>query len=198
MLKLVVGIGGASGAPYAQRLLAALAAAPAGTVSPAIVMSPTARQVWSQECPGAWSGGREPVDIRSFGFPVFDHRDFNAPFASGSAGWGAMVVIPCSMGALARIAHGMSQDLMGRAADVMLKERRKLVLVTRETPLSLIHLDNMRAVTLAGAVVLPAAPSFYGRPAGVEDLLATVVGRVLDHLGLPVTRGPRWGEEVDG
>ncbi len=197
MLKLVVAIGGASGAPYAQRLLAALAAAPLGAVSPAVVMSPTARQVWSHECPGAWTGTREPVDIRGFGFPVFDHRDFNAPFASGSAGWQAMVIIPCSMGALARIAHGMSQDLIGRAADVMLKERRKLVLVAREAPLSLIHLDNMRAVTLAGAVVLPAAPSFYGRPRGVDDLLDTVVGRVLDHLGLPITAGPRWGEAME-
>jgi 4-hydroxy-3-polyprenylbenzoate decarboxylase len=106
-----------------------------------------------------------------------------------------MVVIPCSMGGLARIAHGMSEDLVGRAADVMLKERRKLVLVARDTPLSLIHLENMAAVTRAGAVVLPAAPSFYGRPQSIQDLLDTVVGRVLDHLGLPARLGPRWGEE---
>jgi polyprenyl P-hydroxybenzoate/phenylacrylic acid decarboxylase-like protein len=104
-----------------------------------------------------------------------------------------MVVIPCSMGGLARIAHGISEDLIGRAADVMLKERRKLVLVARETPLSAIHLENMLAVTRAGAVVLPAMPSFYGRPDTVDDLLDTVVGRVLDQLGIALNRGPRWG-----
>ena len=186
MLKLVVGIGGASGAPYARRLLEALRAAPAGAVSAAVVMSPTARQVWAHEVGG---------DVRELGFPLYDDRDFHAPFASGSAGWQAMVVVPCSMGGLARIAHGLSQDLIARAADVMLKERRKLVLVAREAPLSLVHLDNMRAVTLAGAVVLPASPSFYGRPGTIDELLDTVVGRALDHLGVPVARGPRWQEE---
>jgi 4-hydroxy-3-polyprenylbenzoate decarboxylase len=166
-------------------MLAALRRAPAGSVEAAVVMSPTARQVWAHEVGG---------DVRDFGFPIHDHRDFHAPFASGSAGWNAMVVIPCSMGALARIAHGMSQDLIGRAADVMLKERRKLVLVTRETPLSLIHIDNMRTVTMAGAVVMPASPSFYGRRETVTDLLDSVVGRVLDHVGVKVDLGPRWGE----
>jgi 4-hydroxy-3-polyprenylbenzoate decarboxylase len=105
-----------------------------------------------------------------------------------------MVVIPCSTGGLARIAHGISDDLVGRAADVMLKERRKLVLVVRETPLSAIHLENMLAVTRAGAVVLPASPSFYSKPATLDSLLDTVVGRVLDQLGLPNTLMPRWGE----
>ncbi len=190
MLKLVVAVGGASGAPYAHRMLSALKRAPEGAVAPAVVMSPTARQVWSHEVGG---------DVRDFGFPIFDHRDFHAPFASGSAGYEAMVVIPCSMGALARIAHGISQDLMGRAADVILKERRKLVLVTRETPLSLIHIDNMRAATMAGAVIMPASPSFYGKARTVTDLLDTVVGRVLDHLHLPIDLGPRWGDpEQDG
>ena len=116
--------------------------------------------------------------------------EITAPSISVS---GAMVVIPCSMGGLARIAHGMSEVLIGRAADVMLKERRKLILVARETPLSAIHLENMLAVTRAGAVVLPAMPSFYGRPASVEDLLDTVIGRVFDQLGLSIQRGPRWG-----
>jgi 4-hydroxy-3-polyprenylbenzoate decarboxylase len=185
-LKLVVAVGGASGAPYARRLLDALAALPREVVQPHVVFSTAGRQVWGTEV------GELPADL---GFPVWSPRDFNAPFASGSAGFAAMVVIPCSMGGLARIAHGISEDLIGRAADVILKERRKLILVARETPLSLIHLENMAQVTRAGALVLPAAPSFYGRPETVDDLLDTVVGRVLDHLGLPVRRGPRWGEE---
>ncbi|MBI4509219.1 MAG: UbiX family flavin prenyltransferase [Deltaproteobacteria bacterium] len=185
MLNLVVAACGASGAPYTRRLLQALRAAEARDVAVSVVMSPTAREVWSHECGG---------DVRDLGFPLYDHRDFHAPFASGSSDTQAMVVIPCSMGTLARIAHGISQDLIGRAADVMLKERRKLVLVTRETPLSLIHIENMRAVTLAGGVVMPASPSFYGKKETVEDLLDSVVGRVLDHLGVPVDRGPRWGE----
>jgi 4-hydroxy-3-polyprenylbenzoate decarboxylase len=105
-----------------------------------------------------------------------------------------MVVIPCSTGGLARIAHGVSDDLIGRAADVMLKERRKLVLVVRETPLSAIHLENMLAVTRAGAVVLPASPSFYSQPASIEALLDTVIGRVLDQVGIPNQLMPRWGE----
>ncbi len=188
MLKIVVGIGGASGAPYARRLLEALRAAPPGAVEPAVVMSPTARQVWTHEVGG---------DVRDYGFPIYDHRDFHAPFASGSAGYQAMCVVPCSMGGLARIAHGLSQDLIGRAADVMLKERRKLVLVPRETPYSLVHLENMRLVTQAGAVILPASPSFYGHPRTIDDLLDTVVGRVLDQLGVPVRLGPRWKEEEE-
>ena len=128
-------------------------------------------------------------------FKRYGLRDFRAPFASGSAGWDAMVVIPCSTGGLARIAHGISDDLVGRAADVMMKERRKLVLVVRETPLSTIHLENMLAVTRAGAVVLPAAPSFYSKPATIEAVLDTVVGRVLDQLGLPNKLMPRWGAD---
>ena len=181
MLKLVVAIGGASGAPYAKRLLELL---PREGVEAHVVFSNAGRQVWSTEV----------GELPELPFRVWSPRDFSAPFASGSAGFGAMVVIPCSMGGLARIAHGISEDLIGRAADVMLKERRKLVLVARETPLSAIHLSNMLEVTRAGALVLPAAPSFYGRPSTVEELLDTVVGRVLDHLGIAVRRGPRWGE----
>jgi flavin prenyltransferase len=129
-------------------------------------------------------------------FRRYGLRDFRAPFASGSAGWDAMVVIPCSTGGLARIAHGISEDLIGRAADVMLKERRKLVLVVRETPLSLIHLENMLQVTRAGGIVLPASPSFYSSPQTLDALLDTVIGRVLDQLGLPNDLMPRWGGEA--
>ncbi len=185
-LKLVVAVGGASGAPYARRLLDVLAQQPADLVQAHLVFSKAAHQVWAEEI------GTPTADLP---FKKWDARDFNAPFASGSGGFHAMVVIPCSMGGLGRIAHGLSEDLIGRAADVMLKERRKLVLVARDTPLSLIHLENMATVTRAGALVLPAMPSFYGRPQTIEALLDTVVGRVLDHLGLPIKLGPRWGEE---
>ena len=186
-MKLVVAVGGASGSIYARRLLDALATlhrADPRALEVGLCFSSAGAEVWQHEL-----GPVPDYPFRRYGL-----RDFRAPFASGSAGWDAMVVIPCSTGGLARIAHGISDDLIGRAADVMMKERRKLVLVVRETPLSQIHLENMLAVTRAGAVVLPAAPSFYSKPATVEALLDTVLGRVLDQLGLPNTLTPRWGE----
>jgi 4-hydroxy-3-polyprenylbenzoate decarboxylase len=185
-VKLVVAVGGASGSIYARRLLDVVTAQ--GGVEVGLCLSQAAQEVWRHEL-----GGEPEYPCRRWGL-----RDFSAPFASGSAGWEAMAVIPCSAGGLARIAHGLSEDLIGRAADVMLKERRKLVLVLRETPLSLVHLENMTAVTRAGAVVLPAAPSFYSRPRTVEALVDTVVARVLDHLGLPNQLMPRWGEPPPG
>jgi flavin prenyltransferase len=185
-MKLVVAVGGASGAVYARRLLDTLAAARGIEVG--LLFSRSGEEVWRHEL-----GGTPQLPFRRW-----DLQDFRAPFASGSAGWQAMVVIPCSTGGLARIAHGISDDLIGRAADVMLKERRKLVLVTRETPLSLVHLENMLAVTRAGAVVLPASPSFYSQPTTVEALVDTVVARVLDQLGIPNTLMPRWGEAPQG
>jgi 4-hydroxy-3-polyprenylbenzoate decarboxylase len=185
-MKLVVAVGGASGSIYAKRLLDTLAAlAPKGQIEVGLVFTNAGNEVWNHEI-GA---------VPDYPFQRHGLRDFRAPFASGSAGWDAMVVIPCSTGGLARIAHGISDDLVGRAADVMLKERRKLVLVVRETPLSTVHLENMLAVTRAGAVVLPAAPSFYSKPATIEALLDTVVGRVLDQLGLPNSLQPRWGAD---
>ena len=187
-MKLVVAVTGASGAPYAKRLLGHLRAAQSSgqpeELELACVFSEPACQVWDHEVGTA----REAL-----GVPVYGPRDFSAPFASGSAGWDAMVVIPCSMGTLGRIAQGVSDDLIGRAADVMLKERRTLVLVPRETPYSAIHIENMRRVLLAGALVLPASPSFYGRPTTIDDLLDTVVGRVVDRLGLRLDVSPRWG-----
>lgn len=185
-MKLVVAVGGASGSVYAKRLLDTLAPlATKGQLEVGLVFTNSGNEVWNHEI-GA---------IPDYPFKRYGLRDFRAPFASGSAGWEAMVVIPCSTGGLARIAHGISDDLVGRAADVMMKERRKLVLVVRETPLSNVHLENMLAVTRAGAVVLPAAPSFYSKPASIEALLDTVVGRVLDQLGLPNTLMPRWGAD---
>jgi 4-hydroxy-3-polyprenylbenzoate decarboxylase len=120
-------------------------------------------------------------------------RDYKAPFASGSAGWSAMVILPCSMSTVAKVAHGISDTLLTRAADVMLKERRPLLMVPRESPLSLIHLENLTALARAGATVIPAMPSFYGKPSGIDDLVHTVVARVLDHLGLANELAPRWG-----
>lgn len=186
-MKLVVAVGGASGSIYARRLLDALVpvhAADPKALEVGLCFSSAGAEVWQHEL-----GPVPDYPFRRYGL-----RDFRAPFASGSAGWDAMVVIPCSTGGLARIAHGISDDLIGRAADVMMKERRKLVLVVRETPLSQIHLENMLAVTRAGAVVLPASPSFYSKPDTIDALLGTVLGRVLDQLGLPNMLTPRWGE----
>ena len=186
MLKLVVAVGGASGAPYARRLLHVLSTQPRDVVETHLVFSKAAHQVWAEEI------GTPTADLP---FKKWDARDFNAPFASGSARLRRHGGHPLLDGRPRRASRtGLSEDLIGRAADVMLKERRKLILVARDTPLSLIHLENMAAVTRAGALVLPAMPSFYGRPQTIEALLDTVVGRVLDHLGLPVKLGPRWGE----
>lgn len=186
-MKLVVAVGGASGSIYAKRLLDVLATAARevpGGLEVGLVFSRSGAEVWKHEL----------GPVPEYPFSRYKLDDFRAPFASGSAGWDAMVVIPCSTGGLARIAHGVSDDLIGRAADVMLKERRKLVLVVRETPLSHIHLENMLSVTRAGAVVLPASPSFYSQPQTIEALLDTVVGRVLDQVGISNQLMPRWGQ----
>ncbi len=182
-MRIVVGISGASGAPYARRLLDFLAAeGPALGVSVDLVFTETGKQVWKTEI------GAEP----SYPFRTWKNRDFTAPFASGSALYDAMVVVPCSAGALARIAHGVSLDLVGRAADVILKERRRLVLCLRETPLSLVHARAIAAVIEAGAVVVPASPSFYSGPRDVGELVDTVVARLLDLLGIPNELQRRW------
>ena len=181
--KVVVGITGASGAPYARRLIDVLRSR--GDVEIGVCASQTAPQVWALECGG---------DLREgLGVPVWGVRDYAAPFASGSARWEAMVIVPCSMGTAARIAHGISDTLLTRAADVMLKEKRPLVVVPRETPLSVIHLENLAALARAGAVVLPAMPAFYGKPASLQDAIDTVIARILDHLGLESSLGARWG-----
>src|SRR3954469_11576560 len=127
--------------------------------------------------------------------PVWGMRDFKAPFASGSAGWHGMAIVPCSMGTCARVAHGISDTLLTRAADVMIKERRTLVVVPRETPLSVIHLENLTSLARAGAMILPAMPSFYGKPSTLADAIDTVVGRLLDHLGLEHALVRRWGQK---
>lgn len=186
--KIVVGITGASGAPYAKRLVGWLArrAREVGDVEVAAVASSTAPEVWALECGG---------DLREeLGAPLWGLRDYKAPFASGSARWDAMAIVPCSMGTAARVAHGVSDSLLTRTADVMLKERRALVVVPRESPLSVIHLENLAALARAGAIVLPAMPAFYGKPRTLEDVIDGVVGRVLDHLGVEHDLLRRWGE----
>lgn len=185
MQKVAVGITGASGAIYAKVLLDRLSAInPRPEVG--IVMSDNAKTVWHHEL------GND--NYSGYDFRFFDRQDFHAPFASGSAGYDALLVVPCSMGTLGRIANGISDDLITRAADVMLKERRKLILVPRDTPLNLVHLRNMTLVTEAGAIVCPAMPSFYSKPVDFEQLAATVVDRVLTLAGFDVS-SYRWGEQ---
>lgn len=187
--KIVIGISGASGAPYARRVLALLSerARTKEDVEVGVCLSATASEVWKVECGG---------DLReSVPFPVWGTRDYDAPFASGSAGWRAMAIVPCSMGTAARIAHGISDTLLTRAADVMLKERRTLVVVPRETPLSVIHLENLTTLARAGALVLPAMPAFYGRPETLEQAIDTVVARLFDHLGLDHELVKPWGQK---
>ena len=171
---------------YAQRLLDNLDAA---RNEMHVVMSNYAQQVVAEELPG---GLRLPPGAR-----MHNIKSMNAPFASGSNPPDAMVVIPCTMGTLGRIAHGYSEDVLLRAADVVLKEKRKLILVPRETPLSLVHIKNMELLLLAGAILLPANPSFYAGPKTIQDVVDTVVARVLDHLGCPQSLMPKWGEERD-
>ena len=154
-----------------------------------MVLSTYAQAVIAEELP---DGLRLPDGVRRHGL-----KSMNVPFASGSNPLDAMVVIPCTMGTLGRIAHGLSEDVLLRAADVVLKERKKLILVPRETPLNLVHVKNFELLIQAGAIILPANPSFYTRPATVTEVIDTVVARVLDHLGIPQQLVPRWQEEPE-
>ena len=184
--RIVIGVSGASGSPYAARVLDFLAAHhEALDLEVHVVFTKFGRLVWRDEV------GTDPQEAYP-AFPIHNPHDMLAPFASGSAGFDAMVVVPCSAGSLARIAHGVSTDLVGRAADVMLKERRKLLLVLRESPYNLVHLRNMVAVTEAGAMVMPASPSFYSAPQTREQLLDTVTARILDQIGVDNQLMRRW------
>jgi len=173
--RLVVGIGGSSGAVYSKLLLDKLTLLQHQFEAVGVVMSENAKTNWNLEV--------GDTNLSHYPFTFYDNKDFFAPFASGSARYDTMIVCPCSMGLLSRIAQGTSNDLLTRAADVVLKERRKLILVPREMPLSLIHLRNMTSVTEAGAIVCPAIPSFYSKPDSVEAILSTVVDRVLQLAG---------------
>lgn len=183
--KIVVAITGASGAVYAQLLLQKLQQLSAQLAEVAIVMSDNAKQVWQFELDNA--------DYDKLPYKIYAKNDFMAPFASGSTRFDTMVVIPCSMGTLGRIASGTSDDLIARAADVILKERRKLILVARDTPFNLIHIRNMATVTEAGGIICPAVPSFYSKPKSIEEVAMTVVNRVIDLIGLE-NESYRWSE----
>lgn len=185
MRKIAVAISGSSGAIYAKLLLDKLAALREQWAAVGVVLSDNARINWELEV--------GPPDFSVYPFDFYEKNNFYAPFASGSARYDTLIVCPCSMGMLARIATGISNDLVTRAADVMLKERRRLILVTRETPLNLIHLNNMKTVTEAGGIICPATPSFYSNPKTVEEVAATVVDRVLDLAGFEL-KSYRWGE----
>ena len=183
--KIVVAITGASGSVYAKVLLTKLSQLQEQISALSVVMTDNAKTVWKTEI------GDE--SFNDLDVTYFSKNDFSAPFASGSAKYGTMIIIPCSMGTLGRIASGMSDDLITRAADVILKERRKLILVARETPYNLIHIKNMETITLAGGIICPATPSFYNRPKTIEEVAATVVDRVIDLAGLQADSF-RWGE----
>ncbi|XVJ68027.1 MAG: UbiX family flavin prenyltransferase [Lacibacter sp.] len=182
--KIVVAMTGASGSVYAKVLLEKLAAAKNQYEEVALVMTENAKDVWRTEL------GNE--SYKELPFKTYSTMDFHAPFASGSARFTTMIIVPCSMGTLGRIAAGISNDLITRAADVVLKERRKLICVVRDTPYSLIHIRNMETVTLAGGIIAPATPSFYSVPKTIEEVAATVVDRVLDLAGIDV-KTFRWG-----
>jgi 4-hydroxy-3-polyprenylbenzoate decarboxylase len=185
-MKLVIAATGASGTIYLQRLLAQIDCT-ANEVH--LVMSNYAKQVCVEE-----------IDKLLVPSGVLEHaeNDLNVPFVSGSARFDAMVIVPCSMATLGRIASGSSDSALLRAADVFLKERRKLILVPRETPWSLIHARNVVTLLEAGAILLPAMPSFYSRPSSVEAIVDTVVWRILDQLGLPNPRAYRWNDQASG
>jgi 4-hydroxy-3-polyprenylbenzoate decarboxylase len=183
--RITVAITGASGSVYARVLLDKLELLKHQYEEVSIVMSNNAKEIWHTEL------GNE--NYTRYPFRYFDKYDFSAPFASGSARYNIMIVAPCSMGTLGRIASGVSDDLVTRAADVILKERRKLILMVRDTPYSLIHIKNMETVTLAGGIICPATPSFYSKPSTIEEMAATVVDRVLDLAGLDISSF-RWGK----
>jgi len=184
-MKIAVAVTGASGSIYAKVLLEKLQQLKDQVTEVSIVWSDNAHTVWKEEL------GDELY--KNFPFKVWGKNDFMAPFASGSASYSALIICPCSMGMIGRIASGISNDLVTRAADVMLKERRKLICVVRETPYNLIQLRNMTAVTEAGGIICPATPSFYSRPQNFEELAYTVIQRVLQLAGLQVD-GYKWQE----
>ena len=185
-MKIVVGVTGASGAIYAKILFEQLLLLKGMITEVGVVWSDNAYTVWEEEL--------MDTDYKNIPFKKWGKTDFHAPFASGSANYQAMIICPCSMGTLGRIAGGISNDLITRTADVMLKERRKLICMVRETPYNLIHLRNMTAVTEAGGIICPASPSFYSKPKTIEDAAKTVVLRALQLAGIQAG-GYQWGGE---
>ena len=185
MHKIVLAITGASGSIYAKLLLDKLLMLKDQWEQFSVVMTENARYVWDTEL--------ENTDYKGYDVPFYSQQDFSAPFASGSGNYNTMIIAPCSMGTLGRIAAGMSNDLITRAADVILKERRKLICMVRDTPYNLVHIRNMETVTLSGGIICPATPSFYSKPKTIEQLAATVTDRILDLAGLHIDTF-RWGK----
>lgn len=185
MQKIVVAVTGASGSVYAKVLLDKLIHLKDQIEELSLLMTTNAKEVWQTELGNS--------DFENLPVKYYTQQDFNAPFASGSGKYDTMIIIPCSMGTLGRIAGGISNELITRAADVMLKERRKLICVVRDTPYNLIHIKNMETVTLAGGIICPATPSFYSKPTTIEEVAATVVDRVIDLSGLKIDTY-RWGK----
>lgn len=185
MKKIVIAVGGSSGSIYTKVLLDKLVTLQDQLEKVGIVMSDNAKLNWKLEL--------ENTNYDAYPFDFYTKNDFFAPFASGSAKYDTMIVCPCSMGLLARIATGVSNDLTTRAADVILKERRRLILVPRDTPFNLIHINNMKTITEAGGIICPAIPSFYSKPTTLEEVAATVVDRILDLAGFEI-ESYRWAE----
>lgn len=185
-MKIILGITGASGAIYAQRILEKLAQDSSVDVS--IVMTKDAQTVWEYELQNS--------DYQKANAKIYAIDDFFSPMASGSSNFDSMIVCPCSMGTLGKIANGIADNLLTRAADVMLKESKKLILVVRETPYNQIHLENMSKLSRAGAIILPATPSFYSRPKNIIEVIDTVVDRTLQNANIP-NKAYKWGESAD-
>jgi flavin prenyltransferase len=177
--KIVVGVTGASGAIYAKTLIKRLNAIDNQIEECGIVISENAKKVWEFEL--------GVINYDEIPYKIYATNDFFAPFASGSSKFDIMIICPCSMGTIGRIASGISNDLLTRAADVIIKERKKLILVTREMPLNLIHIENFKKITLSGGIICPASPSFYSKPAKIEDLVNTVIDRILDLAGFDIS-----------
>jgi 4-hydroxy-3-polyprenylbenzoate decarboxylase len=181
--KIVLAITGASGSIYAYKLLGRLHAIQAPVEEIAVIFSDTGKEIWESEIGSKFHNEGSAKE--------YNNKTYYAPFASGSSRYDTMIICPASMGTTGRIANGTSDDLIARAADVMLKERRRLIIVPRETPYSLIHIENMKKLTLAGAIICPATPSFYSQPKTIDDLVMTVVDRILDLAGFD-SNGFRW------
>jgi 4-hydroxy-3-polyprenylbenzoate decarboxylase len=184
MHKIVLAITGASGSVYAKLLLDKLLSIKEQWSELSVVMTENAKLVWKTEL--------DNENYSNYEVKFFSQQDFFAPFASGSGNYDIMIIVPCSMGTLGRIASGISNDLITRSADVILKERRKLICVIRDTPYNLVHIRNMETVTLAGGIICPATPSFYSKPKTIEEAAATVIDRVIDLAGLKINTF-RWG-----
>ncbi len=185
MKKIVVAITGASGSIYARNLLDKLALSNDQLTELSVIMTDNAKLVWKTEL--------ENESYNNYNVKFYGTSDFMAPFASGSGQYDTMIIIPCSMGTLGRIASGISNDLISRSADVILKERRRLICVVRDTPYNLVHIRNMETVTLAGGIICPATPSFYSCPKTIDEVANTVVDRVLDLAGIDI-KTFRWGK----